>query len=842
MPSSPHQSGNDSGLGPSRRNRRSTSDISSVAKEGRKWSFATAFTNSKKQSNLDANTFPGSSPAFVDPVVANNLRQLHKYTSKIKSAAKNINHVDSAWDDYVKHRERCLECCKSLITPPQPRRESSVASPTTLTPPKSEYQRDLSFDTLNLVAIETGSSSQSSGSRADSSLRLSPNSDQCQKAAREWQSTVELLANTLRTSLQETYNAYDKDATPEGFERLCTDKAARHNTIYHMRNASISKMMSADLDFFPRYDVRFRNYDEIKKDLVKVQSLLGTSGIPQSRTIIERRISPTGDVMLEFANLESEDHPVFRFRVASHCLRETSSPIFGHMFNAHFRAELDDDIRRSLPLPPSSHVCADGNEVMLYRMPQTELNTQRSLEILLHAAHNHTDRVPREVPFSQFVAIAEACLRYRCTSPLELAVEHLWLPYWRDNATDDMLGEVLLISYVFGLPENFTRLSRIAILGMTGPCPSWPQRVDEKIAAVRRAKMEQVYEQCRITLNEYLCPTPPTNPTSSTDGGSSHASKPSALRCPRGDRTCDAQNLGWYMKTLAELGLLPAVLQSPAFSHHIQAPPPQGLLETVDALCLVTSPPQCHGGGGGGGGGVCDFAPAFRAAVKDIYESVEGLTLHDVSGKRGWALSKNRSPRHSGAQNQNQNQNQNSAAHGGGVGELLFKIAEQRYAPGDGNRRLLSRGSAAFRGDGGNGGNGDRSGDDDVCFFKILSLLENPRDLCAAAMVNKRFYRSYLRNKTRLWEGIRGGIGAGMTPGENIFEAEGTPYRGVVDANSGVVLDDHVRSREKFRHGQLLVVEGKSLLETDVNKYPGDIRGRFVGLRIAENRGSHSMR
>ena len=248
-------------------------------------------------------------------------------------------------------------------------------------------------------------------------------------------------------------------------------------------------MMSADLNFFPRYDVRFRNYDEIKKDLVKVQSILGTSGIPQNRTIIERRISPTGDVMLEFANADNDEQPVFRFRVASHCLRETSSPIFGYMFNPHFRAELDDDIRRSVPLPPSKCVCADGNEVMLYRMPQTELNTQRSLEILLHAAHNHHDRVPREVQFSQFVAIAEVCLRYRCTSPLEMAVEHLWLPCLRDNATDDMLADVLLISYVFGLSDNFTCLSRMAILAMTGPGSNWPQKVQEKIEAVRRAKV-----------------------------------------------------------------------------------------------------------------------------------------------------------------------------------------------------------------------------------------------------------------------------------------------------------------------------------------------------------------
>ncbi|KAI0802491.1 hypothetical protein GGR55DRAFT_683279 [Xylaria sp. FL0064] len=825
---SPRQSGTDGGLSLGKRSRRSTSDISSVAKEGKKWSFATAFTSSSKRpANSDANTFPGSIPSFADPLVANNVRQLQKYTSKIKGAAKNISHVDSAWDEYIKHRERCLECCKSLINPQPPRRESSVVSPTTLTPARAEYQRDLSFDTLNLVPIETGSSTQSSSSRVDSSLRLGGSGDQCQQAAREWQTTVELLAKALRTSLQETYNAYDKDATPEGFERICTDKAARHNTIYHMRNASISKMMSADLDFFPKYDVRFRNYDEIKKDLTKVQSLLGTSGIPQSRTIIERCISPTGDVMLEFTNMESEEHPVLRFRVASHCLRETSSPIFGHMFNAHFRAELDDDIRRSLPLPPSKHVCADGNEVMLYRMPLTELNTQKSLEILLHAAHNHNDRVPRDVPFHQFVAIAEACLRYRCTSPLELAVEHLWLPYWRDHATDDMLGEVLLICYVFGLSENFTHLSRIAILGMTGPCHSWPPKVEKKIAAVRRAKIEQIYEQCRITMNEYLYPTTHTKPTPSTDTDDANAS--SGLRCPKGGRSCDAQNLGWYVKTLAELGMLPTVLQSQAFSH-IQAPQTQSLWEMVNALCLVTSPPQNHGG-------ICDFAPAFRAAIRDIYESVSGLTLYEVSGKHGWALSKNRSPRQSGAQN-NQNQNHNS----GGMYEQLFKIAApQRYAPGDhdhyhhhhGGSTVLLRGNDGAIHGGGDGGG--RHDDDDVCFFKILSLLDNPRDLRAAAAINRRFYRSYLRNKARLWEGIQA---TGM--GKDIAEAEGTHCCGVSvsgDGDDGGVALGAVRPQEKFRHGQLLVVEGKRLVESDANKYPGGMRKRLVGLRVKDSEG-----
>ncbi|KAI0437503.1 hypothetical protein F4803DRAFT_538633 [Xylaria telfairii] len=825
MLSSPHRSGNDSASGSSKRTRRSTSDISTAYKEGKRWSLAGAFTSNKKPSNPDANTFPGTLPSFADPALTSDLHQLHKYTLKIRNAAKNVNHVDSAWNDYIKHKEKCFEYCKALITSPSQRRESSVVSPTTSMPPRLESQRELYLDTLNLVTIDSSSSTQSSGSRLDSPLRPGSRDEQYQKAVHEWESTVKLLATRLRTSLQDTYNDYNKDATPEDFERLCTDKAARHNTIYHMRNASISKMMSADLDFFPKYDVRFRNFDEIKKDLAKVQSLLRTSGIPQSRTIIERRISPTGDVMLEFANAENENYPVYRFRVSSHCLRETPSPIFGHMFNAPFRTELDDDIRRSLPPAPDRHTYGDGHEVMRYRMPQTELNTERSLEILLHAAHNHNDRVPREVPFKQLVAIAEACLRYQCTSPLELAIEHMWLPYWRDKATDDMLAEVLFISYVFGLAENFSRLSRIVILNLPDPeyirrRPCWPQKVGEGIAAVRHAKMEQVYKQCRETLNEYLCPTPHTDPIPSTD--SSHTNPLSGLRCPRGDRTCDAQNLGWYMKSLTELGLLPAVLSSPALSH-TQAPPrSQSLLEVISRLGRITGPPQIHGG-------ICDFAPAFRAAIKDIYESVPGLTLFEVSGKSGWALSKNRSPRHSG-----QNQNYGPP----GAQEQLFEIAaRQKYASGDYYHYYRSP-LVPF-------GDGGYDDDSDVCFFKILSLLDNPQDLRAASLIDNRFYRSYMRHETRLLEGIRGsGAGRSLEVPRHvgIAEVDGTPLGASGDEEAGAMLvaGGAVPPQEKFKQEQLLLIEDKQLIEGDRNKYTGDIREQLLGIRTNENGGTYS--
>ncbi|KAI0201730.1 hypothetical protein F4808DRAFT_96572 [Astrocystis sublimbata] len=798
--SSTRQPRYDSTLSFNRKNRRSTSDIPSVSKEGRKWTLA-AFTSSKKSTGSDVNAFPGSIPSFVDSVITTDLHQLNKYTLKIKNAARNVHHVDSAWNEYIKHREKCFEYCRTLMARLSQERESSMVSPTTIVPSRENSQRGLSFDSLPLVTVP--SSTQSSGGRIEFPLRPTPYNEPYYKALSEWEAAVKLLSDTLRSSLQETYNEYYDEATPEGFEKLCRDRNARPATIYHMRNASISKMMSADLDFFPRWDVRFRNYDEINKDLAKVKSLLGTSGIPQSRTIIELPISSKGDVILEFANEESDDHPVLRFRVSSQCLRETPSPIFGHMFNAHFRAELDDDARRSLPPPPDRYVCTDGQEVDRYRMPQTELNAEGSFEILLHAAHNHNDEVPREVHFEKFVAIAETCLRYRCTSPLELAVEHRWLPCWRNKATDDMLAGVMLIAFVFGLAENFARLSRIVILTMPGPdsfmqgYPCWPRRVEEKIVAVRHAKFEQIYKQCRDSLNEYLCPAPRANPIPSSDD--SHTNLLSGLRCPRGDRTCDAQNLGWYMKSLAELGLLSAVLSSPVLTSHPAATTPsrsQSLLEIINRLSHITSPPQSQSHGG-----ICDFAPAFRAAIMDIYHSVLGLTLFEVSGKSGWALSSDRGSR----------QGTQSGSHGGRQSseetqEQLFEIAARpRGAPEEYSRlpfAPLGGGVGGRRGNDADAGAdyGDNDGDDD-----------NDND------------EEY---------------GNGD---DDVAEADGTPIEAMAppeNDDASVALRGAAPPREKFQYGQLLLFEDKRLLSDDETKYDGGVRKQLLGIGSEGHGGS----
>lgn len=83
-----------------------------------------------------------------------------------------------------------------------------------------------------------------------------------------------------------------------------------------------------------------------------------------------------------------------------------------------------------------------------------------------------------------------------------------------------------------------------------------------------------------------------------------------------------------------ELQVLPQIMYTTAVK---QKPPPvrRSLHNLLSSLQFMASPPITHTG-------PCDFAPTFRASINDIYNSISGLTLHDVSGKHGWGLSKHK--------------------------------------------------------------------------------------------------------------------------------------------------------------------------------------------------------
>jgi hypothetical protein len=574
---------------------------------------------------------------------------------------------------------------------------------------------------------------------------------------------------------------------------------------------------------------------ELGKITVLLQSL--DVRISSNRVLKEIIIAPRGDAVLEFANTAMEWDPVLRFRVSSHMIAETS-PIFAAMFSMHgeqgsshpslwepHKEGIEEDI---LPPPPTPFICRDGTRTLLYRMPQLETDKESALTILLHAAHMHNDRVPREVSFEQFVALAEASLRYKCTSPLEIFVEHRWLPQWVHKATDAMPDGLVVISYAFGLRRLFTRVTKTAILNLVDEqelaTKEWPKGIKERIWAVRCAKMAQVYQTCARALEEFLVGPvsvplsttssrsldrratnqsstpvdtplrPPSSYTALPQLPSIFSQSPTATilstatpfpdppRCPRSSHWCDATNLGWLMLLFNSLHILPSFINTSTVTLPQHPSPQRSLSQIVESLRAMASPPPSHAHTAdhrsSSGSSVCDPAPAFRAAVNDVYNSVSGLTLYEIDGSRhGWALS----ARHAG---------EPQAVYRGRDGRVVPETAAaetivgQEGETGEGGNVNVDELTAAMGGmelDGKTGSltaamgkmgisnseedreegtrrlsPGDRAlGNEAIC-LRILAGIDTFDDLQKAAAVNESMYAVYKRNEPELERGVIG--------------------------------------------------------------------------------------
>ncbi|KAK3940604.1 hypothetical protein QBC46DRAFT_434490 [Diplogelasinospora grovesii] len=329
-----------------------------------------------------------------------------------------------------------------------------------------------------------------------------------------WRGCLEQLIAGHKKSLGESYSRHEHFATPEILEALCTNKEYRAQVVGNWvarRPPSARSGLQAT-----KWEERFEHYDRLVRDLTEITELLRMRelGTPPARAVQERTISPHGNAVLEFANDAVPTGPVLRFRVSSHMLAETS-PVFSRVFTRCRPEDSVDfsdegEIDTDLPPPPAPFVCADGSRVLLYRMPQLERDKDSALTILLHAAHMHHDQLPRDIAFEQFVALAEAAIRYRCTKPLEPMVEHRWLPQWIHKATENMPDGLVIVSYAFGLRRLFTRATKTAILNIADAeevqAKNWPSRIKDKIWAVRCAKMAQVHAACSSAVEEYLRP------------------------------------------------------------------------------------------------------------------------------------------------------------------------------------------------------------------------------------------------------------------------------------------------------------------------------------------------
>ncbi|KAF4918845.1 hypothetical protein CGCVW01_v008454 [Colletotrichum viniferum] len=652
-------------------------------------------------------------------------RQIQELTRCVGSTLDERG-CDAAFREYAKVKEHA-ELCRSLLRRRR-RRPSSSADRAVVDPRSPLSRRNLGLS-WNVEPDEGEEHSEAAPSR-----------EACLAAIREWKTCMEAVMGALRASLAATYRSHEPGATAEMTESLFRDVDFRASAIQEMRRARIDGGGGGGGGFSrAKYDVRFRNLDRMEKEAIEIARVLQSGeagcGFEDGRAgeVEEVVISAAGDAVLEF-NSRGE---VRRFRVSSAMLAETS-PIFERMFTGRRRLEVgpgwgddDADLEGELPpLPPTEgFVCGDGSVARLYRMPQAERDEEGSLGILLAAAHMRNEAVPREVSFARFVAVAEACLRYRCTSPLELVVEHRWLPRWIHMGSEEMPDGMLMVSFVFGFRQLFARMSKTAVLNLRSEeelrAKRWPERVKERVWGVREVKMGQVEGVCREALREYL--RGPVGGGEEENGGlkggvNGDGERVSAVlkgrtRCPRGSQACDAMNLGWSMLVFGELGLLGTIMKEDVLGDAKR--PDRSLAELVELLRTIESPSQAiHRGG------LCDPASRLRAAVSDVYNSISGLTLFEVSGRaHGWGLSRHRS---------------------GEVQAVLqtgMKVVGEVNRPEKLRRVEEDREAEEARG---------QSGVTDDVRLRILRGMESVDDLHAAALADRAFYRVFKENEGML--------------------------------------------------------------------------------------------
>lgn len=700
--------------------------------------------------DLDSSRSNGlpSPDGFIAAAHDTEYQHLRENIRRIRKAASDAKKVDAAWEVYKKLRDESLQQCKSLLA----KSHKGLFAPRFYwgSGPNSEGRQlvdtesHLRQESLDYSISPLEARSSYSGSGTETALPSHIN-DQWLTAIREYKATQELMLRNLRNSLLDKYLEYEPNASERQVEAFLADKARRKNLIAQMRDTSVHRMKSEKHMFWDQYQIRSSDFEKLKADLQAVEQLMNpavTSDEAPNMAVRECVIAKNGDTILEFANAATENQPILRFRVSSHLLAE-HSPLFAQFLSPQPRNNPPLDMISQLPPPPTKHICKDGMEVKVYRMPQIELNKHESLKYLLHAAHMHKDRVPRQVAFQTFVSIAEVCLKYQCTGPLEMHVEYQWLPQWIGKLHDDEYDGFLVISYAFGLRRIFTRMSKTAILNAVDEDEirskeAWPPTVKEKIVATRAAKLAQIYDCCTGALAEYLkTPAEVIGRQTSVIGSLQLTTSP---RCPRGSHQCDATNLGWLMLVYNELRILPSIMKNVGMDD-LAKPPKRSLKELVACLGLMPSAPQVHSG-------VCDHAPLFRNAINDVYNSVTGLTLHDVSGKNGWALSKNSAP---------------TSDHDDSMVQDLIELE----APLESSKE--TRRAAAMS-------------NEDIS-FRILSYLDEMDDLTHAAMIDQSFYRAYKRNEATLLKNVINAerrrtmsqVNPDITPIRRVLKAESPP-------------------------------------------------------------------
>lgn len=533
----------------------------------------------------------------------------------------------------------------------------------------------------------------------------------------EFRLCLKIIAEHVRLGILAAYHYHVPNASDSQQENLFTDQSFRASEITRIRALNLRSSAPLTKQPWPEFEVDFHHYEHLVRDLREAEELCrnATTGKAPVPRVEQKDIAPNGDTILEISDHPHTAVPILRFRVSSHILSNVSVIFAQFLSTIQTGDRLGPDMRHDMTPPHAKQILPDGSTVMVYRMPQRETDHLDSLTILLHAAHMHNEKVPRTVRFEQFISIAEVCLIYRCTSPLEWAVEYRWLPQWLPKLAEDDSDGWLLISYVFGLRGIFERSTKSAIMNTVNERhlwnrPSWPENIKEKILSERAKAFSRIRDCCASILDDYF-QTPSVVASYGTGIPWPKLTQlTTPTRCSKASYQCDATNIGWLMMVFNQARILHYVTGKPDFYAKAHFPS-RSLAELLDILRKVPSAPTPHPA-------TCDYAPAFRSAMDEIYDSVSGLTLYDVSGRAGWALSKD-------------SERSNTLSDGPQGATKTASISELS-APQDG--------TAA-------GGDSGTAADDDAITLRILTHLDDIKDLHAAAMIDKSFYTVYKKHE-----------------------------------------------------------------------------------------------
>lgn len=168
----------------------------------------------------------------------------------MRGAPAGPSHVDGAYKEFDKISKRCAALCDAILREEikLPRKLSDINDSLPLirhdsladTPrsPSALFDHRSSFSGRSLAEVATNGGSRS---HHGGDMWLTP--------IRDWKACLEVLTEHFKVSLAETYKSYERDATPEMLEALFSSKKFRREAVHRMRNASVTKILSADPQF-----------------------------------------------------------------------------------------------------------------------------------------------------------------------------------------------------------------------------------------------------------------------------------------------------------------------------------------------------------------------------------------------------------------------------------------------------------------------------------------------------------------------------------------------------------------------------------------------------------------